>query len=87
MNEISPIGEEKIHDHRKKTRENYNFLTKQSRAPFLSPNFIQGCTVIAIPQNVELCKQYFLQECLLLIRKSYNWFSVIAFVEKDNCGN
>ena len=45
-------------------------LTKQS--PFLSPNFIRGSTVIVIPHNVELCKQYFLQECLLLIRKSCN---------------
>ena len=26
--------------------------------------------MIVIPHNVELCKQYFLQECLLLIRKS-----------------
>ena len=60
----------KIHDHRRKTRENYKFLTKQS--PFLGPNFIRGSTVIVIPHNVELCKQYFLQECLLLIRKSCN---------------
>ena len=65
MNETSPIGEKQIHDHRRKTRENDNFLTKQS--PFLSPNFIRGSTVIVIPHNVELCKQYFLQECLLLI--------------------
>ena len=64
MNETSPIGEKKIHDHRRKTGENDNFLTKQS--PFLSPNFIRGSTVIVIPHNVELCKQYFLQECLLL---------------------
>ena len=64
------FGEKKIHDHRRKTRENYNFLMKQS--PFLSPNFIRGSTVIVIPHNVELCKQYFLQECLLLIKKSYN---------------
>ena len=35
-----------------------------------------------IPHNVKLCKQNFLQECLLLIRKSCNWFSVIAFMEK-----
>ena len=70
MNEISLISEEKIHDHQRKTWENYNFLTKQS--PFLSPNFIRGSTVIVIPHNVELCKQYFLQECLLLIRKSCN---------------
>ena len=70
INETSPIGEKKIHDHRGKTRENDNFLTKQS--PFLSPNFIRGSTVIVIPHNVELCKQYFLQECLLLIRKSCN---------------
>ena len=26
--------------------------------------------MIVIPHNVEFCKQYFLQECLLLIRKS-----------------
>ena len=30
------------------------------------PNFIRGSTMIVIPHNVELCKQYFLQECLLL---------------------
>ena len=42
--------------------------------------------MIVIPHNVELCKQYFLQGCLLLIRKSCNWFSVIAFMEKDHCG-
>ena len=30
----------KVHGHRRKTRENDNFLTKQS--PFLSPNFIRG---------------------------------------------
>ena len=70
INETSPIAEKKIHDHRRKTRENDSFLTKQS--PFLSPNFIRGSTVIVIPHNVELCKQYFLQECLLLIRKSCN---------------
>ena len=52
----------KIQDHRRKTRENDNFLTKQS--PFLSPNFIRGFRVIVIPHNVELCKQFFLQECL-----------------------
>ena len=60
---------------------NDNFLTKQS--PFLSPNFIRGSTVIVIPNNVELCKQYFFQEYLLLIRRSCNWFSVIALMEKD----
>ena len=38
--------------------------------------------MIVIPHNVELCKQYFMQECLLLIRKSCNSFSVIAFTEK-----
>ena len=70
MKEISPIGEKKIHDHRRKTREIYNFLTKQS--PFLSPTFIRGSMVIVIPHNVQLSKQYFLQECLLLIRKSCN---------------
>ena len=70
INETSPIGEKKIHDHRRKTRENDNFLTKQS--PFLSPNFIRGSTVIVTPHDVELCKKYFLQECLLLIRKSCN---------------
>ena len=69
MNETSLIGEKKIYDHRRKTQENDNFLTKQS--PFLSPNFIQGSTVIVIP-HLELCKQYFLQECLLLIRKLCN---------------
>ena len=37
---------EKIHGHRRKTRENDNFLTKQS--PSLSPNFIRGLTVIII---------------------------------------
>ena len=68
--DFSPIGEKKIHDHRRKTRKNDNFLTKKS--PFLSPNFIRGSTVIVILPNVELCKQYFLQECLLLIRKSCN---------------
>ena len=31
INETSPIGEKKIHDHRRKTWENDNFLTKQSR--------------------------------------------------------
>ena len=62
------MGEEKIHDHRGKTWENDNFLTKQS--PFLSPNFFRGSTVIVSPNNVELYKQYFLQEYLLLIRKS-----------------
>ena len=45
-------------------------LMKQS--PFLSPNFIRGFMVIVIPHNVELCEQYFLQECLLLIRKTCN---------------
>ena len=70
INETSPIGEKKIHNHRRKTRENDNFLTKQS--PFLSPNFTRGSTVIVIPHNVELCKQYFLQDCLLLNRKSCN---------------
>ena len=54
MNEVSSIGEKKVHDHRRKTRENYNFLTKQS--PFLSPNFIRGSMVTVIPHNVELCK-------------------------------
>ena len=75
----------KIHDHQRKTQENDSFLMKQS--PFLSPNFIRGSMVIVIPHNVELCKQYFLQECLLLIRKSCNLFSVIAFMGKDHCGN
>ena len=75
----------KNHDHRRKTRENNNFLTKQP--PFLSPRFFRGSTVIVIHHNVELCKQYFLHECLLLIRKSCNWFSVIAFMEKDHCEN
>ena len=70
MNETSPIGEKKIQEDRRKTRENDNFLMKQSL--FLSPNFIRGSTVIVIPHNVELCKQYFLQEWLLLIRKSCN---------------
>ena len=59
MSEIGPIGEKKIRDHLRKTRENENFLKKQS--PFLSPNFIRGSTVIVIPNNVELCKLYFLQ--------------------------
>ena len=68
---LVPIGEKKIYDHRRKTRENDNFLTKQS--PFLSLKFIRGSTVIVISHNVELCKQYFLQEIfLLLIRKSCN---------------
>ena len=70
MNKIGPISDKKIHYHRRKTLENYNFLTKQP--PFLSPNFIGGPMVIVIPHNVELCKQYSLQECLLLIRKSCN---------------
>ena len=43
--------------------------------------------MILIPNNVELCEQYFLQEDLLLIRISCNGFSVIAFMEKDHCGN
>ena len=59
MNEISPIGKKKVHDHRRKNRKNYNFWTKQSL--FLSPNFIRGSTVIVILHNVEFCKQYFLQ--------------------------
>ena len=54
---------------------------------FLIPNFNRGSTVIVIPNNVELCKQYFFQEYLLLIRKSCNRFSIIAFMEKDHCGN
>ena len=69
-NEISPIGEKKINGHRRKPQENDNFLTKQS--PFLSPNFIQGSMVIVIAHNVEFYKQYFLQKCVLLIRKTYN---------------
>ena len=68
-----------------KLGENDNLLTKQS--PFLNPKLIRGSTVIVIPHNVELCKQYFLQECLLLIRKSCNSFSAIAFMEKDHCEN
>ena len=55
INGTSPIGEKKIHDQRRKTLENDNFLTKQS--PFLSPNFIRESAVIVIPHNVELCKQ------------------------------
>ena len=43
--------------------------------------------MIVIPNNVELCEQYFLEEYLLLIRKSCNGFSVIPFMEKDHCGN
>ena len=85
MNEISPIGEKKVYNLWRKTQENDKFLTKQS--PFLSPNFIRGPTVIVIPHNVELCRQYFLQEYVLLIRKSCDWFSVIAFMEKDHYGN
>ena len=65
MNETSSTDEKKF-----MITENDNFLTKQS--PFLSPNVIRGSTVIVIPHNVELCKQYILQECLLLIRKSCN---------------
>ena len=42
--------------------------------------------VIVIPHNVELCKQYFLQKCLLLIRKLCNWLSIIAFMEKTTVG-
>ena len=42
--------------------------------------------MIVIPHIVELCKQYFLQECLLLIRKLCNLFSVIAFMEKTTVG-
>ena len=34
--------------------------------------------MIVIPHNVQLCEQYFLQECLLLNRKSCNSFSVIV---------
>ena len=33
MNEISSIGEKKIHDHQRKTQENYNFLTKKFLFP------------------------------------------------------
>ena len=40
------------------TEEKLGKMTKQS--PFLSPNFIRRSTVIVIPYNVELCKQYFL---------------------------
>ena len=72
MNEINPIGEKKNSWSPKKNSGKYNFLMKQS--PFLSPNFFRGSTVIVIHHNVELCKQYFLQECPLLIRKSWNWF-------------
>ena len=79
-NEISLIGEKKIHGQQRKTLENDIFFMKQS--PFLSPNFIQGSTVIVIPHNVQLYKQYFLQEYSLLSRKSCNWFSVIAFMKK-----
>ena len=42
--------------------------------------------MIVIPHNVELCKQYFLQECLLLIRKSCNRFSVIVSWKKTTVG-
>ena len=42
--------------------------------------------MIVIPHDVDLCKQCFLQECLLSIRKSYNLFSVIAFMEKNTVG-
>ena len=70
MNEISPIGEKKIMVTEGKLGKMTSFLTKQS--PVLSPNLIQGSTVIVIPHNEELCKQYFLQECLLSIRKSCN---------------
>ena len=69
----------KIFDHRRKTRKNYNFLMKQS--PFLNQNFIPGSMMIVDPHNVELCEQYFLQECPLLIRKTCNYFLVIAFME------
>ena len=44
IKEISPIGEKKIYDHRRKPRKNYKFLKKQS--PFLGPNFIRGSTVV-----------------------------------------
>ena len=67
---LAQLMRKKNHDYRGKTRENDNFLTKQS--PFLSPNFIRGSTVTVIPNNVQLCKQHFLQEYLLLIRKSCN---------------
>ena len=70
MDEISPIGEKRIHDHGRKTRENNNVMMKH--CPFLSPNFMRGSTVILVPHNVELCKQYFVQKCLLLIRKLCN---------------
>ena len=64
MNETSPIGEKKFMITEEKLGKMTTFWKKQS--PFLSPNFIRGSTVIVIPHNVELCKQYFLQECLLL---------------------
>ena len=44
------------------------FLTKQSPLP--APKFYPTASeraAIVIAHNVELCKQYFLQECLLLI--------------------
>ena len=63
----------------------WQLLTKQS--PFLSQNLIRGSAMIVIPNNVELCKQHFLQEYLRLIRIWCNWFSVIAFMEKDHSGN
>ena len=42
--------------------------------------------MIVIPHNVELCKQYFLHEYLLSIRKPCNRFSVIASMEKTSVG-
>ena len=60
MNEISPTGDKKIPDQRRKISKNDNFSTKQSS--FLSPNFIRGPTVIVIPHKLELGKQNFSQD-------------------------
>ena len=51
MNEISSIGEKKVHDHRRNTQKNDKFVTKQS--PILSPNFIRGSTALVMPHNVK----------------------------------
>ena len=85
INEIGPNGGKKFMI----TEEKLGKIQLSDEASSLpQPKFyIRGSMVIAIHHNVELCKQYFLQECLLVIRKSSNRFSVFAFMEKDHCGN
>ena len=63
MNEISPISE--------KNSGKLQLFDESISLP--EPKFYARihCDCI-IRHNVELCRQYFLQECLLLIRKSCN---------------